>query len=82
MRVTALGRDYFRDRRTEQNVHIPVVIEGTRANGRSYNRTTNRRNDERVHLPVNRPGIGQILESLALTREQAAARVHSRVFGS
>ena len=79
MRVTALGRDYSRERRTEYIVHIPVVIEGTRANGQSYTRTTNRGNDETVHLPVSRVGIGQISESSALTREQAAARVRSRV---
>ena len=58
MRVTALGRDYFREMRTEYIVHIPVVIEATRANGQSYTRTTNRGNDEKVHLPVSRVGIG------------------------
>ena len=78
-RVTALGRDYFSDRRTEYTVHIPVAVEGARANGRSYTRTTNRGNDERVHLPVSRLGIGQLLESPVLTSEQAAPRVRSRV---
>ena len=79
VRVTALGRDYFRDKRTEHIVHIPVVITGTRANGQSYTRRSNAGTGEQTHLPVSRLGVGQILESSALTREQAAARVRSRV---
>ena len=79
MRVTALGRDYFRDRKTEHIVHIPVLIEGRRSNGNSYERRSNAGTGEGTHLPVSRLGLGQILESSALTREQAAARVRSRV---
>ena len=79
VRVTALGRDYFRDKRTEHIVHVPVVIEGRRANGQSYTRRSNAGTGEQTHLPVSRLGVGQILESSALTREQAAARVRSRV---
>ena len=51
MRVTALGRDYSRERRTEYIVHIPVVIKGTRANGQSYTRTSNRGNARRCTCP-------------------------------
>ena len=83
--LTALGRDYYRDRHTEYIVHVPVIIEGRRANGRTYTRQTRAQGprgagqDEQVHLPVSRLGLGQILESSALTREQAEARVRSRV---
>ena len=51
MRVTALGRDYSREKRTEYIVHIPVVIKGTRANGQSYTRTSNRGNARRCTCP-------------------------------
>jgi len=80
VRLTALGRDYSRGRRTEYIVHIPVIIEGTRAaNGRPYTRRSNAGTGEATHLPVSRLGLGQILESSALSREQAVARVKSRV---
>ncbi len=56
-----------------------MVIAGTRANGQSYTRRSNAGTGEQTHLPVSRLGVGQIPESSALTREQAAARVRSRV---
>ena len=79
MRVTALGRNYFRDRKTEHIVHIPVIIQGRRSNDQQYTKRSNANTGEATHLPVSLLGIGQILESSALTREQAAARVRSRV---
>ena len=71
MRLTALGRTFFRHRHTEYVVHMPVIIRGTRANGRAYER--------RDYLPVESLGLGQILESQGLTHERAAARVRSKV---
>ena len=71
MRITALGRTFFRHRHTEYVVHMPVIIRGTRANGRAYER--------RDYLPVESLGLGQILESQGLTHERAAARVRSKV---
>ena len=56
-----------------------MVITGTRAKGQSYTRRSSAGTGEQTHLPVSRLGVGQILESSALTREQAAARVRSRV---
>ena len=79
-RITAVGRQYFRNRHSEYIVHIPVIIRGKRRNGNFYQRRTSNGGDgEPVMLPVSMLGVGQLLENSGYTPEQAAARVRSRV---
>ncbi len=76
--ITRLGRDFFKDKHTEYIVHVPVIIEGRRAKGGGYTRSSTRGAGEQVYLPVSQLGLGQILESQAYTTQQAQARARAR----
>ena len=60
MKLTALGRKFYKDKHTEYVVEVPVIIQVTDANGKQRTRTNE-------HLPVNMLGLGQILVSQALS---------------
>ncbi len=75
--VTALGQSFFAQNGqgvSEQVIHVPVFVTGTRANGIAYSRET--------MLPVNQFGLGQILSSNQLTSEQREAEVKRRVMAT
>ena len=72
MKLTALGRKFYQDKRTEYVVEVPVIIQVTDKNGRQRTRTNE-------HLPVNMLGLGQILVSQALTDAEKEAKVKSMV---
>jgi len=65
---TPLGR-IFRLQQIEHIVHIPVIIEGTRANGTAY-----RRED---YLPFDSLSVERILTSGMYTEAQRFARVRT-----
>ena len=71
IRVTALGRHYFQNRRTQYIAHIPVQIRGTRPNGQPYVR-----ND---HLPTTAFGVGSLSINAATTQANVAREVRRRV---
>ena len=55
-RVTKLGREFFRNKRTEYVVKVPVIIKGKRENGSTYERY--------AFLPTNtHPGDGAFLDA-------------------
>ena len=66
---TPLGRIFFRLQQVEHIVHIPVIIEGTRANGTPY-----RRED---YLPFDNLSVERILSSGMDTEAQRFARVRT-----
>ena len=72
MKLTALGRKFYKDKHTEYIVEVPVIITVADAKGRDRVRTGE-------HLPVNEMGLGAILVSQALTDEQKLARIKSQV---
>ena len=67
VRVTALGRHYFCNRRITYVAHVPVLIRGRRSNGRPYER--------RDHLPISALGLTGIALHAATTRDQVAREV-------
>ena len=71
--VTRLGKQYFKNPKTEYVVSVPVRISGTNARGRVQNRTT--------LLPVDMLGIGRILQdnSVSVSEASRVARVKSHV---
>ena len=71
VRITQLGRTFFRSRYREYVVHVPVTIRGRHKNGKDY--------DREDWLPVHKLGIAGIMESEQYTEAQAHARVRSRV---
>jgi len=72
MKLTALGRKFYRDRHTEYIVEVPVIIQVTDKNGKQRTRTNE-------HLPVNMLGLGQILVSQAISDAEKEARIKSMV---
>ena len=72
MKLTALGRKFYKDKHTEYIIEVPVRIEVTDSKGRKRIRTGE-------HIPVNEIGIGRILISEGLTDEQKAARIRNEV---
>ena len=72
MKLTALGRKFYKDRHTEYIVEVPVIIQVTDKNGNQRTRTNE-------HLPVNMLGLGQILVSQALSDAEKEARIKSTV---
>ena len=55
MKLTALGKKFYRDKHTESVVEIPVTI--------SFYDSQHRLRPRTEHLPVNELGVGSILES-------------------
>ena len=72
MKLTALGRKFYRDKHTKYIVEVPVIIQVTDKNGKQRTRTNE-------HLPVNMLGLGQILVSQALSDTEKEARIKSMV---
>ena len=72
MKLTALGRMFYKDRHTEYVVEAPVIIQVTDKNGKQRTRTNE-------HLPVNMLGLGQILVSQAISDAEKEARIKSMV---
>ena len=72
MKLTALGRKFYKDKHTEYIVEVPVIITVTDEQGKRRIRTGE-------HLPVNEMGLGSILVSQALTNEQKLARIKNQV---
>ena len=72
--LTALGRSYFKDKVSEYVVHIPVLIQGTRANGNNYTRTST--------IPIDQLGLGRQLSSQGLSPSERVAEVKRRVLAS
>ena len=72
MKLTALGRKFYRDRHTEYIVEVLVIIQVTDKNGKQRTRTNE-------HLPVNMLGLGQILVSQAISDAEKEARIKSMV---
>ena len=70
-RITALGRHYFRNRRTQYVAHVPIVIRGRRPNGQPYSR--------RTHLPTAALGVGSVELNAATTQSNVASAVRRRV---
>ncbi len=69
--LTTLGRIFFKDKHSSYVVHVPVVITGTRRNGRAYTRVSS--------LPVDQLGLGQIMASSALSALERVAEVKQKV---
>ena len=64
---TALGRSFYSKRRSQYVVHIPVVIEGRRKDGTSYELNS--------FMPTERMGIERVSLPQTLTQRQRDARV-------
>ena len=71
VRVTRLGRSYYKAGSTSYVVSVPVRISGTNARGRVQDRTT--------LLPVSMLGIGKILQNNNESVARRVARVKSFV---
>ena len=72
--LTALGKRFFKDKFTEYIVHLPVVINGKRANSNTYSRKST--------LPVDQLGIGMIMVSSSLSDAEKLKEVRRKVMSS
>jgi len=72
MKLTALGRKFYKDKHTQYIVEIPVIISVYDSKHRLRIRTGE-------HLPVNELGLGPILASQALTDAQKEAKIKNEV---
>ncbi len=72
--LTALGKRFFKDKYTEFVVHIPVQINGKRANSKTYSRKST--------LPVDQLGIGQIMISSSLSDADKLKEVKRKVLSN
>jgi hypothetical protein len=72
-KVTKLGKLFFRDKYTQTLVHIPVVIQGQRRNGREYERTD--------WLPVEALGLGLIRQNDSLSDQDRLRQAKQEVLG-
>ena len=71
-KYTELGKKFFANKRVEMVAKIPVVVEGTRRDGRgSY--------EKRTHLPVDMLGLGKVFVSAILDDMEASDEVKSQV---
>ena len=72
--LTALGKRFFKDKFTEYVVHVPVVINGKRANSNNYSRKST--------LPVDQLGIGMIMVSSSLSDAEKLREVKRKVMSN
>ena len=68
---TGLGRQFFKLQQVEHIVHVPVLIEGRRKNGTTYQRED--------YLPFDNLSVERILTSGLYTEAQRMARVRQAV---
>ena len=70
-RLTALGKRYYSQDKTEYIVHVPVHIKGRHKNGRTYERFDK--------LPTDLLNTGKIMMSSLYSEDEKVARIKSNV---
>jgi len=71
-KYTDLGKKFFAEKRVEMVAKIPVIVEGTRRDGRgSY--------EKRTHLPVDMLGLGKVFVSAILDDMEASDAVKNQI---
>ena len=71
---TAAGNHFFSRRQVEMNIHVPVIVTGTRRNGTTYT--------HRTYLPTDLMGIERIMVNTTLSHANRIARVKTLVLTS
>ena len=72
MKLTALGKKFYKNKHIEYIIEIPVIIHTTNSKGKTRVRTGE-------HLPIINLGIGNIFASQGLTEAQKIAKVKNDV---
>lgn len=73
-KLTAVGKAYYRNKRTQYVVHVPVTIQGRRQSGADYDRAS--------WMPIHRLGLQNVELPQNMSRERRGKHIRQRVSSS